>query len=115
MAESAKEPAASKKQTVKKRFLTLLAVAVAVTFWVNNSGPGSDAIRAAWRGLTLPFRAARLMLEPPDRQLLMPVQGVNVRRVVNTWHASRGGSRLHEGQDIFARRGTPVLSATDGI
>jgi peptidoglycan LD-endopeptidase LytH len=34
--------------------------------------------------------------------------------VANTWHAPRGTDRLHEGQDIFAERGTAVLSATEG-
>jgi len=32
----------------------------------------------------------------------------------DTWHATRDSNRLHEGQDIFAPHGTPVLSATDG-
>ncbi len=34
--------------------------------------------------------------------------------IADTWHVPREGDRLHEGQDIFAKRGTPVLSATDG-
>lgn len=44
----------------------------------------------------------------------MPVEGARARRVADTWHAPRSEERLHEGQDIFAPRGTPVYSATEG-
>jgi murein DD-endopeptidase MepM/ murein hydrolase activator NlpD len=44
----------------------------------------------------------------------MPVQGITRSQMSDTWHASRDSNRLHEGQDIFAAHGTPVLSATDG-
>lgn len=50
----------------------------------------------------------------PDKRLLMPVDGVRVRWVANTWGAPRGADRAHEGQDIFAARGTPIRSATAG-
>lgn len=45
----------------------------------------------------------------------MPVQGVRVRQVANTFGAPRSGGRKHEGQDIFAPKGTPIFSATQGI
>ena len=61
-----------------------------------------------------PAAALQLLSEPPDTTILMPVAGVHVRQVASTWHAARVGHK-HEGQDIFARRGTPVYSATDGI
>jgi murein DD-endopeptidase MepM/ murein hydrolase activator NlpD len=61
-----------------------------------------------------PVTALQLLAEPPDKLVLMPVTGVRVRQVANTWHAARVGHK-HEGQDIFARKGTPVYSATDGI
>lgn len=44
----------------------------------------------------------------------MPVQGVRVRQVADTWGGLRPGGRLHEGQDIFAPAGTPIYSATPG-
>ncbi|ADD26926.1 M23 family metallopeptidase [Meiothermus ruber] len=56
-----------------------------------------------------------LLPKEPDRRLAMPVQGVRVRQVANTFGAPRGGWRTHEGQDIFAPRGTPVYSATSGF
>lgn len=51
----------------------------------------------------------------PDSHLLMPVRGVRVKQVANTFGASRSGGRSHEGQDIFAPKGTPIYSATEGL
>jgi murein DD-endopeptidase MepM/ murein hydrolase activator NlpD len=84
-------------------FLTLLVAAVVL----RNNLP--------WEQITLPFRAAKLYTLPPDTTLPVPVKGVSRAAVANTWHASRSGGRKHEGLDIFARRGTPVPSATMGI
>lgn len=71
----------------------------------------------AWRQ---PFMAAVRMgfelsrMAPPDA-LAMPVRGVDIARVADTYGAPRGRDRAHEGVDIFAARGTEVLSATPGI
>jgi len=50
-----------------------------------------------------------------DAFLLMPVDGLRVDGVADTWGAPRSGGRRHEGQDLFAPRGTPVRSATPGF
>ena len=56
--------------------------------------------------------AARHYLRPA--RLTMPLPGLRPRDVASTWHAPRSGGRRHEGVDLFAKRGTPVLSATRG-
>jgi murein DD-endopeptidase MepM/ murein hydrolase activator NlpD len=66
------------------------------------------------RQAALPFKVALLAAREPDRRLAMPVDGVRVEQVGDSWHAPRSGGRLHEGQDIFASRGTAVRSATEG-
>lgn len=50
------------------------------------------------------------------RALLVPVAGVSVHRIPDSFDHPRGkdGSRRHEAVDIMAPRGTPVLSADDG-
>jgi peptidoglycan LD-endopeptidase LytH len=59
-------------------------------------------------------RIARLYTKEPDTKLAMPVQDVRKSQIANTWQAPRGADRLHEGQDIFAPKGTPIYSATAG-
>jgi peptidoglycan LD-endopeptidase LytH len=60
--------------------------------------------RGSWR-LSLDARAS----------LMFPVRGVEPQRVQSRFGDPRdAGARRHEGIDIFARRGTPVVAATDG-
>jgi len=50
-----------------------------------------------------------------EAQLSFPVDGHGMRSVQSYFGADRdGGRRSHDGVDIFARRGTPVLAATAG-
>ena len=49
------------------------------------------------------------------KHLPIPVQGVTRGQLVDTWGNARSQGRSHEGIDILAKRGTPVLSATDGF
>src|SRR5690606_7056465 len=65
--------------------------------------------------LKMPYHAARLAVMEAPTALPMPVQGVGARQVADTWGAPRGSNRRHEGVDIFAPRGTPVLSTTEGV
>lgn len=59
--------------------------------------------------------AARLSARPAPTALPVPVEGVAPQALRDTWHGMRSGGRKHEGIDIFAPRGRPVLSATEGI
>ena len=100
------------------RWLAGLGVCVIVLTSIDYSSPRAQRIesslQATWDSLTLPYKMARLSAQEPDAQLVMPVAGVRVRDVANTWGAPRSGGRRHEGQDIFAPRGTPVHAATSG-
>ncbi|MCC6335271.1 MAG: M23 family metallopeptidase [Myxococcales bacterium] len=57
--------------------------------------------------------AARHYLRP--QRLTMPVHGLRPSDVRSTWHARRSGGRRYEGVDLFAARGTPVVSASRGV
>ncbi len=47
--------------------------------------------------------------------LVIPVQGVRAAEITDTWGQSReNGARAHEGTDIMAPGGTPVLAAAAG-
>lgn len=52
---------------------------------------------------------------PPPTALPVPVDGVSARGIADTFGAPRGRDRTHAGVDIFAKRGTPVRSATRGV
>jgi murein DD-endopeptidase MepM/ murein hydrolase activator NlpD len=88
------------------KFLRLLCAAIALLFL---AALGEPALRLAWY-------AARLAAQPAPSHLPSPVAGVPARALRDSWHAPRdGGGRRHEGMDILAPRGRPVLSATEGI
>ena len=59
-------------------------------------------------------RVAKLYTQSPDTKIAMPLEDVSRKAVADTWGAPRGVGRSHEGQDIFAPKGTPILSATNG-
>lgn len=46
--------------------------------------------------------------------LTVPVEGLALEDIQSTWQAQRSDGRRHEGADLFARRGTPVVSSTRG-
>lgn len=113
-----------------KHILPTLALASVALFWASRSDAGVFAPVTDWfdragapdvgeasgaaRDLSLPIKMALLSMKEPDAQLHVPVEGVRVRQITNTWGAERSGGRPHAGQDIFAKRGTAVYSATEG-
>jgi len=86
------------------RFVFVVALLAAAGYW-------------AWHQpfMAQPRAIAALTTAPPPTTLPMPVDGVSAARVADTYGAPRGRDRSHEGVDIFAPRGTPVRSTTDGL
>ena len=64
--------------------------------------------------LLLYARIVKLYTQEPDARIAMPLEEVSMKAIADTWQAPRGTNRRHEGQDIFAPRGTPIFSATSG-
>jgi murein DD-endopeptidase MepM/ murein hydrolase activator NlpD len=69
----------------------------------------------AWPWLKNAMYLSELLAEEPPQALPVPVKGVSMRAIRDTFGASRPGDRTHQGVDIFAPRGTPVLSTTRGV
>ena len=88
---------------------------IAKSAWIETRrAVARDSVSRTAEDFGLPFHVVALGMKEPDTRLAMPVVGVRVRQVANTWGAARSGGRSHSGQDIFAKRGTPVYSATEG-
>jgi murein DD-endopeptidase MepM/ murein hydrolase activator NlpD len=51
---------------------------------------------------------------PLPQGLLIPVEGVRVDQLANTFDDARAAGRSHDAIDIMAPKGTRVLAATDG-
>ena len=86
-------------------FAVVAWVLFAGTTWLAYEHFGEQA-KVAYRVSTTP---APVLLP------VIPVQGVAPRAIADNWHAPRAGGRKHEGIDIFAKRGTPVVSPVTGI
>ncbi len=89
---------------------TVLLVLLTMSNWAEIS-LGADKVTDKF---LFYVKVAQLYTKDPDRSLSMPLENIAKKQISNTWHAPRAVTRLHEGQDIFAPRGTPVYSATEG-
>jgi len=88
-----------------RTFLSSLFIAIVLILGWGLLEPALE--RALYTG--------RLIAMPAPESLAIPVEGVRRRDLRDTWHGARSEGRKHEGIDIFARRGTPVKSSTEGI
>lgn len=94
----------------KRRLLKLSGISVFVLLLLAVTGVGGLLVD----NLRFYTRVAHLYIKEPDRKISMPFDDVSRRQIADTWHVPRGTGRQHEGQDIFAPKGTPILSATNG-
>lgn len=69
----------------------------------------------AFPWLSSAWYAARLAAMPAPTHLPMPVAGLTRKALGDTWLATRPPKRRHQGIDIFGKKGTPIISATDGV
>ena len=95
--------------TMKRTWKTLGVLAAAVFLLVVTGAGGALTDTAIFYA-----RIAKLYTQEPNSKIKLPVADVTKRQIANTWGAPRSGGRSHEGQDIFAPKGTKVLSATNG-
>ena len=86
-----------------RRLIFLLVVAAAIVLSIPYLRPAVQRVHFFY---TLSREAAPEQLPSP---VAHPV------RFIDTWGATRSGGRRHEGIDIFAPRGTPVVSTTRGF
>lgn len=108
------------------RFIAIALVGLSAVFYVGVSASNfperypnltlaiGDRVAGFLGRLTLPIKLAQLSLQEVDSQILIPVLGSRVEGVADTFGSPRDGERSHEGQDIFAPKGTPIFSATNG-
>ena len=109
MPPTSKHPRFTMKRTWKVRTRALGVVAAAMFLLVVTGAGGALADTVVFYA-----RIAKLYSQDPHSKIKMPVQDVAKRGIADTWGAPRSGGRTHEGQDIFAPKGTKVLSATNG-
>jgi len=82
-----------------------------------NGLKSADALIREGRELKLPpsaNAAAAAATAPTPDQPLCPVQGAGKFDFSNSFGAAREGNRHHQGNDIFAKVGTPVLAPVSG-
>lgn len=73
-----------------------------------DEGPSMEEIDAV-------LSSARGTFAADHDGLLLPVEGIALSQLVDTYSASRSGGRSHGAIDIMAPRGSLVVSATDGV
>lgn len=74
---------------------------------------------------SLPGDAPKAAIRPAERvaapetagprEIIVPIKGVNIASLIDTWGAPRDGGRRHEGIDIMVPAWTPVRAAATGI
>jgi murein DD-endopeptidase MepM/ murein hydrolase activator NlpD len=91
--------------SIAKQFGTTVADIVE-----RNGLKSADAVLREGRTLKLAPSAD----VPPPQQPLCPVKGASKFDFSNSFGAPRHGGRKHMGNDVFAKRGTPVVAGVDG-
>lgn len=96
-------------QVTSWAFLAVIAVMFNSLMQPPGAVPATPADASAAAGQ----RAARPDAVVP-RALIVPVAQADPAALADTWGQARSEGRAHQGIDILAARGTPVLAAVDG-
>jgi len=98
--------------------LALLSTACARQVVSTSSAPVARAAASGSPRVAVPTLGPLSSSETVNyilgRGLLVPVAGVAVSQLTDTFDEGRDGGRVHRALDILAPRGTSVLSADDG-
>ena len=94
---------------IARRFGTNVAALVS-----RNGLSGASATIREGRQLKLPEASASAPNVPHPDAPLCPVRGAAKFDFSNSFGSPRDGQRSHAGNDIFAKRGTPVVAGVDG-
>ena len=108
----ANRPAHPRHPRIRMKRVGKVFAVFAVTLLVLMLTGAFDVIKEQ---IVFHAHVVKLYTQEPDARLAMPLENISKRQISDTWQAPRGVDRKHEGQDIFAPRGTPILSATNGF
>lgn len=72
-------------------------------------------LAASGRRLVIGFARPEPAAAAPGPRVMVPVAGVRIGELRDSYGAARSGGRSHLGVDIMARKGTPVLAAAAGV
>lgn len=98
-----------------KKIIFLVILFQAAFVIINNFLPDEKAWEPTAKKALLPVRYAGLLAREPESKIQIPIRSLRKKQIADTWGAPRSGERQHQGQDLFAPRGTPIYSATDGF